>query len=73
MSHALNKFIDMVRIAEQSNQNEIRLSLKDARNYSAALSKLLIKYAESLEKSLEYKQRVEKAEALEVEMDGGNF
>jgi len=70
---ALEKFIDMVRIAEQSNQSEVRLSLKEARNYSAALTKLLIKYNEILEKSLEYKQKADEAEAIEVEMDGGDF
>ena len=73
MSAVLNKFIDMVRVAEQSKQSEIRLSLNEARSYSASLSKLLVKYTESLEKLIEYKRKAEKAEEIEVEMDGGKF
>ena len=72
MKH-LENFIDLVRIAEQSNKNEIRLSLKDARNYSADLSKLLLNYNIMLEKSLDYKQKAEAAETIEVEFDGGTF
>lgn len=63
----------MVRVAEQSKQSEIRLSLNEARTYSASLSKLLVKYTESLEKLLKYKQKVEEAEEIEVKMDGGKF
>ena len=70
---SLDKFIDLVRLADQSNQKEIRITLKDALNYSTDLSKLLIKYTESLEKSLDFKQRAEKAEEIDVEMDGGKF
>ncbi len=71
----LEKFIDKVRVAEQSNQKEVKLNINEARNLSVALTKLLITYAAALEghvKALESNHN-DSVESQQVEMDGGTF
>lgn len=71
----LEKFIDTVKVAEQSNKKEIRMSINDARNLSVALTKMLMDYVSVLETQVKIIEHYHNVAVTDdsTEMDGGNF
>jgi len=71
----IEKFVETVKTAEQTNQKSIQMSINDARNLSVALTKLLLNYTEAVNGHLNALERNhnEAVEAQQIEMDGGGF
>ena len=67
------KFFQQVKVAEQSNQKEIRLSLADAKNLALTLGQVNSRLLGDMERFLADNAAKAQNEVVEVEMDGGGF
>ena len=67
------KFFQQVKVAEQSNQKEIRLSLADAKNLALTLGQVNSRLLGDMERFLADNTAKAQNEVVEVEMDGGGF
>jgi hypothetical protein len=67
------KFFQQVKVAEQSNQKEIRLSLTDAKNLALTLGQVNSRLLGDMERFLADNTAKAQNEVVEVEMDGGGF
>ena len=67
------KFFQQVKVAEQSNQKEIRLSLADAKNLALTLGQVNSRRLGDMERFLADNTAKAQNEVVEVEMDGGGF
>ena len=67
------KFFQQVKVAEQSNQKEIRLSLADAKNLALTLGQVNSVLLGDMERFLADNTAKAQNEVVEVEMDGGGF
>lgn len=67
MSMHITKFIDRIKAFESRNQKEFVMSMADARDLHADITKLLLQLQESHELS------PQEPEVIEVQINGGNF
>lgn len=65
----LQAFNNRVKVMNQTNAKDLTLSAKDARNIHADIFDMLTKIAELAEAKAEQ----QKADVIQVNMDGGNF
>jgi len=68
MSQHINRFIDRVRQAENRQQRDIVLSITDARDLHADITRLLL----SLE-TVRQQPQVKSEEVQEIQITGGTF
>jgi hypothetical protein len=64
-------FIKIVKNADLEQQREIKMSLKEAKTLSYALSLVLARYAGNLENFVVSVQENKKEEIIQITMDGG--
>jgi len=69
MSQHINRFIDRLRQAENRQQRDIVISISDARDLHADITRLLI----SLQTLQEQATKTNNTEAVQVEIGGGQF
>lgn len=67
MSLHINRFIDLIKAQESRGGRDVALSLKDAKDLHADITKLLL----TLEKLREDQSKVD--EVVKVELTGGTF
>lgn len=70
MSLHINRFIDRLKAADARNQRDFTMSISDARDLHADITKLLLGLQEYHEKSIAAAQN---NPTINVEMDGGSF
>ena len=70
---AIQQFIQQVKIADASQQKEIRLDIKNAKAISFALAEVLAKLAQDYEVLLQDLLKVSGNDTITVTMDGGGF
>ena len=70
---AIQQFIQQVRIADASQQKEIRLDMKNAKAISFALAEVLAKLAQDYEVLLQDLLKAGGNDTITVAMDGGGF
>jgi hypothetical protein len=68
MSLYITRFVDRLRSAESRGMKEVSMSLEDARNLHAELTKILARLEEVNTKPTEAVQEV-----IQVEIQGGKF
>jgi hypothetical protein len=69
MSLHINRFIDKIRSAESRSQRDIILSVAEARDLHADITKLLL----ALQESHERKSAPAPSDPANLEIDGGSF
>lgn len=69
MSQHLERFVDRVLGAEARGQRDLTMSMEDARNLHAELTRLLIELNDLRSKATQ----VESEQVITVQMDGGKF
>ena len=67
MSLHINRFVDLIKAQESRGGRDVTLSLKDAKDLHADITKLLL----TLEKLREDQSKVD--EVVKVELTGGTF
>jgi len=67
MSIHINKFIDLIKAQESRGSRDVSMSLKDAKDLHADITKLLL-VVEQL-----YSQKNKDAEPISIEITGGSF
>jgi len=67
MSIHINRFIDSVKAHESRGLKDFQMSIRDAKDLHADITKLLL-IVENLRS-----QQVQKQEVIEVQIDGGGF
>jgi hypothetical protein len=70
---AIQQFIQQVKIADASQQKEIRLDMKNAKAISFALAEVLAKLAQDYEVLLQDLLKAGGNDTITVAMDGGGF
>lgn len=70
---AIQQFIQQVKIADASQQKEIRLDMKAAKSISFALTEVLAKLTQDYELLLQDLKKSGGNETITVAMDGGGF
>jgi len=70
---AIQQFIQQVKIADASQQKEIRLDMKQAKNISFALTEVLAKLTQDYEVMLQELLKAGGNDTITVAMDGGGF
>jgi hypothetical protein len=70
---AIQQFIQQVKIADASQQKEIRLDIKNAKAISFALAEVLAKLTQDYEVLLQDLLKVSGNDTITVTMDGGGF
>ena len=66
----INRFIDRLKAADARNQRDFTMSVIDARNLHADITKLLLGLQEQHEKSI---AAASTGPTVNVQMDGGTF
>ena len=66
----INRFIDRLKAADARNQRDFTMSIVDARNLHADITKLLLGLQDQHEKSV---ATVPEGSTIKVQMDGGSF
>jgi hypothetical protein len=66
----INQFIDRVRAADARSQRDLVISLHDAKNLHADITKLLLAVQEMHDRLLE---QTKKDQTITVEVEGGSF
>jgi hypothetical protein len=69
MSQHLQRFVDRVRGAEARGVRDLTMSMDDARNLHADLTRLLIELNDLRNKAVQ----IESDQVITVQMDGGKF
>ena len=69
---SLQQFIQQVKGADMSNQKEVRLDIKTARQVTYALATVLARLAGDYEGLIAQKDSTQ-AEAIELKVDGGTL
>lgn len=69
----IQQFIQQVKSAELSNQKEIKLDIKAAKNLAFCLGEVSSKLLEDYSKLLAEVQKSSGTQDLSVSMDGGGF
>jgi hypothetical protein len=69
----IQQFIQQVKSAELSNQKEIKVDLKTAKNLVFCLSEITTKLVEDQDKLLAEIRSNSSTGTLDVKMDGGGF
>lgn len=70
MSLHINKFIDRIKAAESRSQRDVTLTINEARDLHADITKLLIGVQELQQQLLTSQQE---QSVISVELDGGKF
>lgn len=69
MSQHLERFVDRVLGAEARGQRDLTMSMEDARNLHAELTRILIELNDLRNKA----KQIESDQVITVQMDGGKF
>ena len=67
MSLHIHRFVDLIKAAESRNQRDLQISLRDAKDLHADITKLLLTL-EDLRRS-----GAQSAEPIQIEIGGGSF
>ena len=67
MSLHIHRFVDLIKAAESRNQRDLQISLRDAKDLHADITKLLLTL-EDLRRSV-----AQSAEPIQIEIGGGSF
>jgi|APGre2960657444_1045066.scaffolds.fasta_scaffold77281_3 hypothetical protein len=70
---AIQQFIQQVKIADASQQKEIRMDIKNAKALSFALTEVLAKLTQDYEILLKELLKASGNDTITVAMDGGGF
>ena len=70
MSLHIHRFVDLIKAAESRNQRDLQISLRDAKDLHADITKLLLTL-EDLRRSVPPSGSV--GDTVEIEIDGGSF
>jgi hypothetical protein len=68
MSLHINRFIDSIKAHESRGQRDFSMSLRDAKDLHADITKLLLKTNELADQLADAKNQI-----VEVNLDGGSF
>jgi hypothetical protein len=68
----IQQFIQQVKAAELSNQREVKLDIKTAKNLAFCLGEISAKLLEDYDKLLS-ELRESNSETVKISMDGGNL
>ncbi len=69
----LEKFFQQVKVAEQSNSKDVRLSIADAKVLALTVGQINARLLGDMEQFISNKQTQSEQEVINVEMDGGGF
>jgi hypothetical protein len=72
-SIAIQQFVQQVKIADSSQQKEIRMDIKNAKALSFALTEVLAKLTQDYELLLQELLKSSGNDTITVAMDGGGF
>jgi hypothetical protein len=70
---AIQQFIQQVKVADASQQKEVRLDIKNAKAISFALTEVLAKLTQDYEVLLQELLKAGGNDTITVAMDGGGF
>ena len=70
MSLHIHRFVDLIKAAESRNQRDLQISLRDAKDLHADITKLLLTL-EDLRRSVPPSGSA--GDTVEIEIDGGSF
>jgi hypothetical protein len=70
---AIQQFVQQVKIADSSQQKEIRMDIKNAKALSFALTEVLAKLTQDYELLLQELLKSSGNDTITVAMDGGGF
>jgi hypothetical protein len=70
---AIQQFVQQVKIADSSQQKEIRMDIKNAKALSFALTEVLAKLTQDYELLLQELLKSSSNDTITVAMDGGGF
>ena len=68
MSLHIHRFVDLIKATESRGQRDLQMSLKDAKDLHADITKLLLTLQE-----LQSSSRQGTSEVITVQMNGGSF
>ena len=68
MSLHIHRFVDLIKASEARGQRDLQMSLRDAKDLHADITKLLLTLQE-----LQQRSAAETPEVITVQMDGGSF
>jgi hypothetical protein len=72
MSLHINKFIDLVKACESRSQRDVTMSISDAKNLHADITKLLLRMQAIQDAVIEQQSTVDSG-PITVEIQGGSF
>jgi hypothetical protein len=68
MSLHIHRFVDLIKATESRGQRDLQMSLRDAKDLHADITKLLLTLQE-----LQNNSRAQTPEVITVQMNGGSF
>lgn len=71
MTLHINRFVDKIRAVESKNQRDVTLSINEARDLHAEITKLLLKLNVMEEKMIQFRESA--TDTVKVEIQGGTF
>lgn len=69
----IQQFIQQVKIADSSNQREIKLDIKTAKNLAFCLGEINSKLLEDYSKIVSELREIKSNDVISISMDGGNL
>lgn len=69
----IERFNDLLTVAEAKREKDIKISIQNARNLSYAINQLLTKAVEAMQDRQALTSEVQDLQNPTIEVDGGNF
>lgn len=69
----IERFNDLLTVAESKREKEIKINIQSARNLSYAINQLLTKAVEAMQDRTELTAEVQDLQNPTIEVDGGKF
>lgn len=69
----IDRFNDLLTVAESKREKEIKISIQSARNLSYAINQLLTRAVEAMQDRSTLKEEVKDLQNPTIEVDGGQF
>jgi predicted translin family RNA/ssDNA-binding protein len=69
----IDRFNDLLTVAESKREKEIKISIQSARNLSYAINQLLTRAVEAMQDRSTLKNEVKDLQNPTIEVDGGQF
>lgn len=69
----IDRFNDLLTVAESKREKEIKISIQSARNLSYAINQLLTRAVEAMQDRSTLKAEVKDLQNPTIEVDGGQF